>query len=170
MLNDAERILISEDELHSIVSRLGAQITDDYKGKKLLLVSVLKGAVVFMTDLMREIKIPCRIDFMATSSYEGAKSTGVVKIIKDLDNDIAGWDVLIVEDILDSGRTLSYITSILLKRNPASLKICTLLDKPSARVVNTVQPDYVGAEVENEFVIGYGLESSVYSHIKKRNL
>ena len=158
MLNDAERILISEDELRSIVSRLGAQITDDYKGKKLLLVSVLKGAVVFMTDLMREIKIPCRIDFMATSSYEGAKSTGVVKIIKDLDNDIAGWDVLIVEDILDSGRTLSYITSILLKRNPASLKICTLLDKPSARVVNTVQPDYVGAEVENEFVIGYGLD------------
>lgn len=158
MLNDAERILISEEELHNIVSKLGAQITEDYIGKNLLLVSVLKGAVVFMTDLMREIKIPCRIDFMATSSYEGAKSTGVVKIIKDLDINIEGWDVLIVEDILDSGRTLSYITSILQKRNPSSLKICTLLDKPSARVVNTVQPDYVGAEVEDEFVIGYGLD------------
>ena len=95
---------------------------------------------------------------MATSSYEGAKSTGVVKIVKDLDINIEGWDVLIVEDILDSGRTLSYITSILQKRNPASLRICTLLDKPSARVVNTVQPDYVGAEVEDEFVIGYGLD------------
>ncbi len=158
MLNDAEKILISEDELHNIVSRLGSQITSDYKGKNLLLVSVLKGAVVFMTDLMREIKIPCKIDFMATSSYVGAKSTGVVKIIKDLDEPIEGMDVLIVEDILDSGRTLSYITSILLKRNPASLKICTLLDKPSARVVDTVQPDYVGAEVEDQFVIGYGLD------------
>ncbi|MBQ6265049.1 MAG: hypoxanthine phosphoribosyltransferase [Clostridia bacterium] len=158
MLNDAQRILISEEELHNIVSRLGAKITEDYKDKNLLLVSVLKGAVVFMTDLMREVKIPCGIDFMATSSYDGAKSTGVVRIVKDLDIDIEGMDVLIVEDILDSGRTLSYITSILLKRNPASLKICTLLDKPSARVVNTVKPDYVGAEVEDEFVIGYGLD------------
>lgn len=158
MFNDAERILISEADLHKIVSKLGAEITDDYKDKNLLLVSILKGAVVFMTDLMREIKIPCSIDFMATSSYEGAKSTGVVKIIKDLDEDITGKDVLIVEDILDSGRTLSYITSILLKRNPASLKICTLLDKPAARVVETVQPDYTGATVEDEFVIGYGLD------------
>ncbi len=158
MLNDAERILISEEELQAIVKRLGAQITEDYREKNLLLVSVLKGAVVFMTDLMREIKIPCRIDFMATSSYEGSKSTGVVKIVKDLDKAIDGLDVLIVEDILDSGRTLSYVKELLLSRNPASLRICTLLDKPSARVVQSVQPDYVGANIENEFVIGYGLD------------
>lgn len=158
MLNDVERILLSEEELRNIVSRLGEQISEDYKGKKLLLVSVLKGAVVFMTDLMREIKIPCRIDFMATSSYEGVHSSGVVKIVKDLDKDIEGWDVLIVEDILDSGRTLSYIKELLLQRNPASLKICTLLDKPTARVIHSVQPDYVGSEIVNEFVIGYGLD------------
>ena len=158
MLNDAERVLISEEELHSIVKELGAKITEDYRGKNLLLISVLKGAVVFMTDLMREIKIPLTIDFMATSSYEGAHSTGVVKIVKDLDRDIENMDVLIVEDILDSGRTLSYITSILLKRNPASLKICTLLDKPKARVIDSVVPDYVGAVIEDEFVIGYGLD------------
>lgn len=158
MIEDAERILISEEELEAIVSRLGKQITEDYRGKKLLLVSVLKGAVVFMTDIMRKIEIPCRIDFMATSSYAGAHSSGVVKIVKDLDADIEGWDVLIIEDILDSGRTLSYITELLMTRNPNSLKICTLLDKPAARVVKYVQPTYVGAEIENEFVIGYGLD------------
>lgn len=158
MINDAERILVSEEELHSIVERLGKEITRDFAGKKLLLVSILKGAVVFMTDLMRAIDLPCKIDFMAVSSYDGDHSTGVVKIVKDLDKDIEGYDVLIVEDILDSGRTLSYINKLLLARKPASLTICTLLDKPSARVKKEVKPKYVGRIIENEFVIGYGLD------------
>lgn len=158
MTNDVERVLIDEEELKAIMTRLGSRITEDYAGKNLLLVSVLKGSVVFMTDLMREIKLPCRIDFMAVSSYgSGAKSTGVVKIVKDLDKDIAGYDVLIVEDILDSGRTLSYIQKLLLSRRPASLRVCTLLDKPSRRETD-VNPDYVGAIIEDEFVIGYGLD------------
>lgn len=158
MIPDAERILVSEEELHEICHRLGSQISKDYAGKDLLLVSVLKGAVVFMTDIMREITIPCTIDFMATSSYVGAESTGVVKIVKDLDKPIAGKHVLIIEDILDSGRTLNYVEHSLLARNPASLEICTLLDKPEARVIDSVQPKYVGREITNEFVIGYGLD------------
>ena len=159
MFNDAERILISEADLHKIVSKLGAEITDDYKDKNLLLVSVLKGAVVFMTDLMREIKIPCYIDFMSVSSYGNeTKSTGVVKIIKDLDtNVIDGSNLLIVEDILDSGRTLSYLKDILARRNPESIRICTLLDKPDRRVVD-LKADYVGAVIPDAFVVGYGLD------------
>lgn len=158
MVNDIQRVLISEERLKEINAELGARITADYEGKNLLLVSILKGAVVFMTDIMREIKIPCVIDFMAVSSYGAqAKSSGVVKIIKDLDIDIKGYDVLIIEDILDSGRTLNYIIELLKSRNPASIKICTLLDKPAARVT-PVKPDYVGTEIVNEFVVGYGLD------------
>lgn len=158
MIEDVEKILVSEEELDAIVKRLGAQITEDYRGKNLLLVSVLKGAVVFMTDLMREIKIPLRIDFMATSSYSGTKRNGEVKIIKDLDKPIDDFHVLIVEDILDSGMTLSYIKKLLMARNPASFKICTLLDKPGARKVSDIKADYVGTQVGDEFVIGYGLD------------
>ena len=126
MIEDIERVLLSEEQIHEIVSRLGRQISEDYKGKKLLMVSVLKGSVVFMADLMRAITIPCEIDFMAVSSYgSGTESSGEVKIIKDLDRPIEGYDLLLVEDILDSGKTLHYISEMLRARRPASIKICT---------------------------------------------
>ena len=158
MLNDIAHVLIGEEELNSIVGRLGEQISLDYKGRDLLLVSVLKGSVIFMADLMRKITIPCRIDFMSVSSYgAGTKSSGVVKIIKDLDNSIEGLDVLIVEDILDSGKTLSYLLELLSARNPASIRICTLFDKPERRTV-PLNADYIGCSVPDEFIVGYGLD------------
>ncbi len=162
MYDDIERILISADELQEIVKKLGSEISADYKDKNLLLVSVLKGSVMFMADLMKAIDIPCNIDFMAVSSYgSGTSSSGVVKIIKDLDQDIEGKDILIVEDILDSGRTLSYIKEILAARNPASIRICTLFDKPERREAD-VFATYVGCAVPNEFIVGYGLDYSEY--------
>ncbi len=162
MLQDIEKVLISEEELAKIVKDLGSKITEDFKNKDLLLVSILKGSVTFMADLMREIKLPCNIDFMAVSSYgSGTKSSGVVKIIKDLDSSIEGKDLLIVEDILDSGRTLSYIREILLARNPKSIKICTLFDKPERRDVD-LYADYIGSRVPNEFIVGYGLDYNEY--------
>lgn len=159
MINDIDRVLLSEEDLRNIVKRLGAEITKDYEGKKLVLVSVLKGSVLFMADLMREIKVPCTIDFMAVSSYgSGTKTSGVVKIIKDLDTDVVeGADLLIVEDILDSGVTLEYLIKILSARNPKSIKICTLLDKPERRKAN-VFADYAGAQIPDAFVVGYGLD------------
>lgn len=159
MDNDISEVLLSQEQLKDIVKRLGEQITKDYEGKKLILVSVLKGSVVFMGDLMREIKIPCYIDFMSVSSYgNSTSSSGAVKIIKDLDtNVIEGSHLLIVEDILDSGRTLSYLKDILERRNPESIKICTLLDKPDRRVVD-LNADYVGSSIPDEFVVGYGLD------------
>ncbi len=158
MINDIEKVLISEEEIKEINLRLGKQISEDYKGKKLLLVSVLKGAVVFMADLMRNITIDCSIDFMVVSSYgSGTKTSGVVKIVKDLDVNLEGWDVLIVEDVLDSGMTLSYIVEILKGRNPNSVKICAFLDKPDRRIAD-IKPDYRGTFVPDEFVVGYGLD------------
>ncbi len=159
MLNDIEKVLLSEEDLKNIVERLGAKITEDYKDKNLVLVSVLKGSVVFMADLMRAIKLPCQIDFMSVSSYgSGTKTSGVVKIIKDLDNEIVcGNDLLIVEDILDSGVTLEYLMKVLSARNPNSIKICTLLDKPERRKAN-VKADYSGAQIPDAFVVGYGLD------------
>ncbi len=159
MINDIEKILLSEEEIKEIVERLGAQITEDYKDKKLVLVSVLKGSVIFMADLMRAIKIPCAIDFMAVSSYgAGTKTTGIVKIIKDLDNEVVeGSDLLIVEDILDSGVTLSYLMKVLSMRNPNSIKICTLLDKPERRKAD-IKADYSGAQIPDAFAVGYGLD------------
>lgn len=159
MFNDIERVLVSEEELSEIVKKLGAQITEDYRDKNLVLVSVLKGSVVFMADLMREIKVPCTIDFMSVSSYgSGTKTSGVVKIIKDLDTDVVeGADLLIVEDILDSGVTLEYLIKVLSARNPKSVRICTLLDKPERRKAN-VRADYAGTRVPDAFVVGYGLD------------
>ncbi len=159
MINDIDRVLLSEEELSAIVKRLGAQISEDYKDKNLVLVSVLKGSVIFMSDLMREIKIPCTIDFMSVSSYgSGTKTSGVVKIIKDLDTDVVeGADLLIVEDILDSGVTLEYLIKVLSARNPRSVKICTLLDKPERRKAN-VKADYSGSQIPDAFVVGYGLD------------
>ena len=158
MNKDIEKVLLSEEELKEINKRLGKQITEDYKDKNLLVVSVLKGSVMVMADLLREIKIPCRIDFMAVSSYgSGTSTSGSVKIIKDLDINLEGYDLLIVEDILDSGVTLSSLKEILLTRGPASVKICTLLDKPERRKADIVA-DYVGAQIPDAFVVGYGLD------------
>ncbi|MBM6920768.1 hypoxanthine phosphoribosyltransferase [Phocea massiliensis] len=158
MENDILNVLISEEELAKKVQEIGAQISKDYEGKNLMMVSVLKGSVVFMADLMRAVTVPAEIDFMSVSSYgSGAKTSGVVKIIKDLDIELAGRDLLIVEDILDSGLTLSYIKKILLERGPRSIKICTLLDKPERRKAD-IFADYSGFEVPDEFVVGYGLD------------
>lgn len=163
MENDIKEILLSEEQLKNIVNDLGEQISKDYEGKELILVSVLKGSVVFMGDLMRAIKVPCYIDFMSVSSYgSGTTSSGVVKIIKDLDtNVIEGKNLLIVEDILDSGRTLNYLKQYLGTRNPESIKICTLLDKPDRRDPNLkgkLIADYAGALIPDAFVVGYGLD------------
>ena len=168
MNNDIAKVLISEEQLQAKVAELGAQISRDYEGKDLLLVSILKGSVVFMADLMRAITEPCSIDFMVVSSYGGANttSTGLVKIVKDLDQDLSGKDVLIVEDIVDSGRTLSYLDTgvtlshlvpMLKLRRPNSVRLCTILSKPSRRKVD-IEPDYCGFEVPDEFVVGYGLD------------
>ena len=159
MNNDIAKVLISEEQLQAKVAELGAQISRDYEGKDLLLVSILKGSVVFMADLMRAITEPCSIDFMVVSSYGGANttSTGLVKIVKDLDQDLSGKDVLIVEDIIDSGRTLSYLLRILKGRHPASVRLCTLLDKPERRVTD-VAVDYCCFNIPDEFVVGYGLD------------
>lgn len=158
MKDDIKEVLLSEEEIKDIVTDLGRQITEDYRGKNLVLVSVLKGSVVFMADLMRAIEIPCSIDFMVVSSYgSSTESSGVVKIIKDLDADLRGVDLLIVEDILDTGRTLSSLIKILKMRNPSSVKICTFLDKPERRLAD-ISADYVGACVPDEFVVGYGLD------------
>ncbi|HIQ58267.1 MAG TPA: hypoxanthine phosphoribosyltransferase [Candidatus Merdivicinus intestinavium] len=159
MLKDAiEKVLVSEEELKAKVQELGSQITRDYQGKDLLMVSVLKGSVIFMADLMRAIDLPCTIDFMCVSSYgSGTKSSGVVKIIKDLDLDLHGKDLLIVEDILDSGKTLHYITRMLADRGTASIRIATLLDKPERRTA-PLTPDYSCFTIPDEFVVGYGLD------------
>lgn len=169
-INTAElgvkKILISEEELHQKVCEMGAIISKEYEGKNLLLISVLKGAFVFMADLMREITIPCEIDFMCVSSYQNSTtSSGTVKITKDLNVDVKEYDVLIVEDILDSGLTLSAVVKLLEHRNPKTLKVCTLLDKPSRRKVE-VKADYTCFEIPDEFVIGYGLDCAE----KYRNL
>lgn len=158
MYQDLNKILLTEEQIAKRVSEMGEQISKDYEGKKLLMVSILKGSVVFMADLMRSISIPAVIDFMCVSSYStGAKTSGVVKIIKDLDISIEGYDLLIVEDILDSGLTLSYISGILEDRKPRSIRICTFLDKPERRQA-PIHADYCGFQVPDEFVVGYGLD------------
>lgn len=156
--DDIARVLISEEDLRRRTRELGLQISRDYQGKDLHLICVLKGGVTFLVDLMREICIPHSIDFMATSSYGDATETsGVVRILKDLDIPIAGRNVLIVDDIIDSGLTIAYLRRILLERQPASLRICTLLNKKERRVVD-VPLDYIGFDIPNEFVVGYGMD------------
>ena len=159
MNDDIKTVLVSEEQLKAKVAELGARISKDYEGKNLVLVSILKGSVVFMADLMRAVTIPCNIDFMVVSSYGGSNTvtSGLVKIIKDLDGDLSGKDVLIVEDILDTGVTLSKLVPMLKMRNPNSVKICTILDKPSRRKAD-IAPDYEGFAVPDEFVVGYGLD------------
>ncbi len=158
MMEDIREVLFTERQIAVMVERVGKEISRDYKDKNLLLVSVLKGSVVFMADLMRSITIPAKIDFMATSSYgSGTKTSGVVKIIKDLDIPLSGYDIVLVEDILDSGKTLSYLMELLRDRNPKSIQICTLFDKPERREVE-VQASYVGSVIPDEFIVGYGLD------------
>jgi hypoxanthine phosphoribosyltransferase len=151
-------ILIGEEELQARIAELGVEISNDYAGRDLLLVGVLKGAVFFLADLMRELTVPCEIDFMAISSYgAGTDSSGVVRILKDLDINISGREVLVVEDIIDSGLTLSYLMRSLKARKPSSVEICALLTKPERREVE-VPVRYTGFEIPNKFVIGYGLD------------
>ena len=151
-------VLIDQDALQQRIQELGEEISTDYTGRDLLLIGVLKGAVFFMADLMRAISVPCEIDFMAISSYgDSTDSSGVVRILKDLDINIEGRDVLIVEDIIDSGLTLSYLMRNLEARGPASLEICSLLTKPERREAD-VPVRYIGFEIPNRFVIGYGLD------------
>ena len=158
VIADVERVLLSVDDLDKRIEELGQQITADYEGKEILMIGVLRGAVIFMSDLARAIKVPVTLDFMAVSSYGGSTtSSGVVRIIKDLDQNVEGKHILVVEDIIDSGLTLSYLLKILNSRKPESVKICTLLSKPERRQVN-VKIDYNGFTIPDEFVVGYGLD------------
>lgn len=158
MINDVEKILFTEEELRERVAQLGAQITADYQGKAPVLASVLRGSYIFMADLTRQVKLPITVDFMAVSSYgAGTQSSGQVEIKKDLSDTIEGKDLIIVEDILDSGNTLYYLMDVLRARKPASIKICTLLDKPERRT-KPITADYSGFTIPDAFVVGYGLD------------
>ncbi len=157
MREDIERVLITEQELRDKVAGMGAQISRDFEGKDPLFVGVLKGCFIFMADLLRSVDIRCSMDFMAVSSYSGVKSTGAVKINKDLSEDIAGRHIIIVEDILDSGVTLNYLKNFLMQRGPASIHIATLMDKPARRKA-PVYADYSCFEIPDAFVVGYGLD------------
>lgn len=150
-------VLISKEEIQEICQRLGKQISEDYRGKEIVLICVLRGAIVFLADLMREIDVPCEIDFMSVSSYTGTKSSGDVKIVKDLEDSIEGKHVLVVEDIVDSGLTLSHLLDLLASRKPASLKLCACFDKPDRRKAK-VKVDYIGKQIPDKFIVGYGLD------------
>ena len=157
-MSEKIRVLLSEEQVKERIQELGDIISRDYAGKQVHLICVLKGGVFFTCELAKSLTIPVSLDFMSVSSYgSGTKSTGVVKIIKDLDESIENKDVLVVEDIIDSGYTLSYLLDNLKRRNPKSLKLCTLLDKPDRRVAE-VRVDYTGFEIPDEFVVGYGLD------------
>jgi hypoxanthine phosphoribosyltransferase len=158
VMSEAGQVLVRSQEIQEKVREMGELITQDYRGEKPLLVGILRGAVVFLSDLMRHLELQCEIDFMEVSSYgTGTSSSGVVRILKDLEEDITGRHVLIVEDIIDTGLTLSYLRRSLLARGPASLEICALLSKPSRRQVD-LDLKYVGFEVPDEFVVGYGID------------
>ncbi|MDR2132971.1 MAG: hypoxanthine phosphoribosyltransferase [Clostridiales Family XIII bacterium] len=151
-------ILISEDEIRARAAEIGKKVSEDFAGEEILVVGILKGAVMWMSDVIKNISLPLRVDFMAVSSYGAStKSSGVVRILKDLDNSIEGKNILLVEDIVDSGTTLNYLREVLLHRGPKALRICALLDKPSGRCV-PIRVDYVGFTVEDVFIVGYGLD------------
>ena len=165
---DIAEILLTEEQIATRVAELGARISADYQGRPLTLVSVLKGSLPFMADLMRAIDLPLRIDLMEVSSYGGAttESSGLVRILKDLSASIAGEDVLIVEDIIDTGLTLNYLIRYLRGKNPKTLRICTLLDKPARRLVE-IPVDYIGFQIPDQFVVGYGLDyGEVYRNLR----
>lgn len=158
MNNDILKTLYSEEDIKQACQTLGQQISEDYKGKTPIVIGVLKGAIFFMTDIVREMDIYTKLDFIDVSSYNGGtESSGSVKLIKDIDVDVNGKDVIFMEDIIDTGRTLKYLKELLADRGANSIKVCTLMDKPEGRVVE-VKADYVGFEVPNEFVVGYGLD------------
>lgn len=155
---DVGEILFTADQIDVIVKRIGDQVSRDYADKDLVMISVLKGSLIFMADLMRAITVPCSIDFLSVSSYgSGTTTTGEVRILKDLDTTLEGKDVLVVEDILDSGMTLSFLLNNLQARHPRSIRLCTLLDKPERRRVD-IKADYVGVQVPDKFIVGYGLD------------
>ena len=157
-MSETIRELISEEDVDKRIRELGEQISRDYAGKQIHLICVLKGGVFFTCELAKRLTVPVSLDFMSVSSYgSGTESSGVVKIVKDLDQPLEGKEVLIVEDIIDSGNTLYYLMDVLHRRNPASLRLCTLLDKPERRVKD-VKVDYVGFEIPDEFIVGYGLD------------
>ncbi|MGO5053205.1 hypoxanthine phosphoribosyltransferase [Lachnospiraceae bacterium LCP25S3_G4] len=152
------KVLISEEEVNKRIEEIGNKISEDYAGKQVHLICVLKGGAFFMCELAKRIKVPVSMDFMSVSSYgDGTTSSGIIKIAKDLDETLEGKDVIVVEDIIDSGRTLSYLLEVLAQRKPKSMGLCTLLDKPERRV-REVNVDYVGFEIPDEFVVGYGLD------------
>ena len=157
MMNDIQEILVSEEQLRTRIAEMGAQLSEDYAGKRPLLVGILKGVVPFYAAMAQAMTIPVQEDFMCVSSYDGTQSTGTLTFRKDLDVDITGRDVLILEDILDTGRTLKKIKELLLTRGPRSVKICTLLDKPEGRKVE-LEADYVGFTIPDAFVVGFGLD------------
>ena len=158
MMPDVREVLIPSSQIQERVRELGERVTEDYRGEEVLLVGILRGAVVFLSDLMRHLQLPCEIDFMEVSSYgAGTTSSGVVRILKDLEENITGRHVLIVEDIIDTGLSLSYLRRTLMERKPASLEICALLSKPSRRQVD-LEVKYMGFEVPDEFVVGYGID------------
>jgi hypoxanthine phosphoribosyltransferase len=168
LVSDVAEVLLSEEQIAAKVAEMGQRISVDYEGRELTLVSVLKGSLPFMADLMRRISLPLRIDLMEVSSYGGAttESTGLVRILKDLSAPIEGRDVLLVEDIIDTGLTLNYLMRYLRGKNPRSIKICTLLDKPARRLVE-IPLDYVGFEIPDAFVVGYGLDfGEVYRNLR----
>ena len=156
---DKIRVLLSEDEVNKRISEVAAQISRDYQGKEIHLICILKGGVFFTCELAKRLELPVTLDFMSVSSYgNDTKSSGVVRIVKDLDEPLAGKDVLLVEDIIDSGRTLSYLIEVLKQRGPESIRLCTLLDKPERRVKKQVTVDYTCFTIPDEFVVGYGLD------------
>lgn len=157
MAIDTSRVLVTHEQIEEMLDRLADQLNHDYEGKHLIVVGILTGAFIFTSDLVRRLKMPVTVDFMQVSSYVGEFSTGNLKIKKDMSYDIAGKDVLIVEDIVDTGRTLALLMELLEKRKPASVKVCTAFDKP-ARRVNSFVPDYNGLTVPDEFIVGYGLD------------
>ena len=152
------KVMIPEEEVDAKIAELGKKISEDYAGKQVHLICILKGSVFFTCELAKRITVPGSLDFMSVSSYgDGTASSGIVKIVKDLDESLEGKDVIVIEDIIDSGRTLYYLMDVLGKRQPNSLKLCTLLDKPDRRVTE-VTVDYVGFQIPDEFVVGYGLD------------
>ena len=157
---DKIRVLLTEEEVNKKISEVAAQINKDYEGKEVHLICILKGGVFFTCELAKRLTIPVSLDFMSVSSYgSGTKSSGVVKIIKDLDEPLEGKNVIIVEDIIDSGRTLAYLIEVLKQRNPKNIELCTLLDKPERRVKKQVQVKYTCFTIPDEFVVGYGLDT-----------
>lgn len=159
MHNDIQKILLTEEQIHNRIQELGRELTRDYRDKNPLIIGVLKGVVVFYADMVRRIDTPCQMDFMWISSYAGTESTGQMVVRKDVSSEVRGRHVLVLEDIFDTGSSLDYTVRHLLSKEPASLKVCTLLDKPERRRPDiTLQADYVGFTIPNEFVVGYGLD------------